>query len=96
MLTAEKHTEVKVPCFDEGPNKLRRIHELHVSNDVVKNNAEFLRFTTAQFFDLLFLVLFDSVQCFYRFVLLKMLDLDKKFERTMSVNTQFGLMFKAN
>ena len=68
MLAAQKHTEVKVPCLDEGPNKLRRIHELYVSNDVVKNNAEFMCFTTALLLNFLFLEFFDFVQCFYRFV----------------------------
>ena len=62
MLAAQKYTEVEVSRFDKCSNKLRRIHELRVSNDVVKNNAEFLRFTTALLFNFLFLEFFDFVQ----------------------------------
>ena len=68
MLTAEENAKIKVPCFDEGSDELRGIHELHVAHDVVEDNTEFLGATRTLLFDLLFLEFFDFVQGFYRLV----------------------------
>jgi hypothetical protein len=48
--------------LDETSDELRGIHELDMANDVIKNETEFLRATTAFFFDFFFLEFFDLVQ----------------------------------
>ena len=54
--------------LDKTSDELRRIHELYVTNDVIKNDTKFLGATTALLFDLLFLEFFDFVQSLDGFV----------------------------